>query len=67
MRIGAWTFQINPGMVAAMVLLAAGGALYVLAREEDEALRTAGFGLVVAASVVYLAARIAMMTKGRDR
>jgi hypothetical protein len=67
MQIGPWAFRVNAGMAAAGVLLVAGGALFLAAPEENRLARNAGLGIVVLSSVVYLAARIAMVVRERRR
>ena len=63
MRLGA--FQINGGMLAAAVLLAAGGALVLGPGREDATLHTAGLGVVILAGAVYFVARVAMIARNR--
>ena len=64
-QIGPWTFRTNAGMAAAAVLLVAGGAMFLAAGDEDTTLRTVGFGLIVASSVVYIGARVVMLVRER--
>ena len=67
MQIGPWTFRINAGMGVAGVLLVVGGWLFLAAEEADETRRTAGLGLIVAASAVYFGARVVMLVRERRR
>ena len=67
MQIGPWTFRINAGMGVSGLLLVAGGWLFLAAEPDDQTRRTAGFGLILASSVVYIGARIVMLVRERRR
>ena len=54
-------------MLAAAALLAIGGALMILPREDQPTLRTAGFGIVVLSGVVYFVARVVQMIQERRK
>ena len=56
----------NAGMTVATLLLVTGSVLMVQADAPGTPLHTAAFGILVLASVVYLGARIWMMTR-RDK
>jgi hypothetical protein len=57
----------NTGMTVAALLLVTGGVLVVMAGEPGTPLHTVGFGILVMASVVYMGARIWMLTRKQKR
>ena len=65
--MNGWHFSWNFGMLAAAALLAIGGALMILPREDQPTLRTAGFGIVVLSGVVYFVARVVQMIQERRK
>ena len=67
MQSSRWAFRVNAGMVASAVLLVAGGGQFLAAEPEAELQRTLGLGLVIAASAIYMGARIVMIVRERRR
>jgi len=53
----------NTGMTVAALLLVTGGVLVVMGGAPGTPLHTAGFGILVLASAVYMGARIWMLTR----
>jgi len=65
--MGLMRIRWNAGMTVATLLLLVGGAVLLSADDMGSPLYRAGVGILASASVVYLGARIWMMTRKKDR
>ncbi len=61
------TVRWNSGMTVATVLLITGALVVVLAEDQTSPLYPVGVGILALASIVYLVARIWMLTRKSDR
>ncbi len=60
-----FTLNWNHGMTVAVILLAIGGAVFLQKGEISDPLHKVGLGIIALSAVVYLGARIWMLTRGR--